>query len=71
LGGIFGVPIAHFCAVEVQGRGFLNPHFIVVGGTSPSVLQHLVINNEHLSAIEIKPESMVKTEIDNVYPETS
>jgi len=69
--GIFGVPIAHFCAIEVQGRGSLHVHFIVMGGISPDVLQHLVNNREYLSAIQNKLDSMVKAEIPHVYHEKS
>jgi len=64
------VPIAHFCAIEVQGRGSLHAHFIVMGGIAPDVLQHLVNNTEYLSAIQNKLDSMVKAEIPNVYHET-
>ena len=65
--GIFGVPVAHFCAIEVQGRGSLHAHFIVMGGVAPDIMQSAVDNPEYLSVIQKKLDSMVKAEIPNTY----
>ena len=65
--GIFGVPVAHFCAIEVQGRGSLHAHFIVMGGVAPDIMQAAVNNPEYLSIIQKKIDSMVKAEIPDNY----
>jgi len=65
--GIFGVPVAHFSAVEVQGRGSLHVHFILIGGVNPETMQAAVNNPELLDIVCIKLDSMVKAEIPDSY----
>ena len=52
--GIFGVPVAHFACIEIQGRGSLHAHFIVMGGIAPDVMQSVVNDPDCLSAVQKK-----------------
>ena len=65
--GIFGVPVAHFACIEIQGRGSLHAHFIVMGGIAPDVMQSVVNDPDCLSAVQKNIDSIVKAEIRDAY----
>ena len=61
--GIFGYALAYGGVTEAQHRGALHAHFVVLGGITPDLLEHVAGYTDLCHEVSVALDSMYKGEI--------